>query len=202
MDLFRSEEIQLCQLMIPAEAAHDTIAALGEVGMLQFKDLNADRTAFQRTYANQIKRCDEMARQLRFFTSEVEKAGILVAPRLSSEQGALEFDALEARLAQLESELLELNANSDRLHRSYNELLELQLVLERAGAFFEDARSSADRAQRESATAAYSDSAGAASGIGAPLLESAQAYEPKAATGARCRRYCRQLFTSLQWKPH
>lgn len=37
------------QLMIPAEAAHGTIAALGEVGMLQFKDLNADRTAFQRT---------------------------------------------------------------------------------------------------------------------------------------------------------
>lgn len=121
--------------MIPAEAAHDTIAALGEVGMLQFKDLNADRTAFQRTYANQvgrrqalsdlitvgrwgvppaqphafalaggvaasncspgglppvqIKRCDEMARQLRFFTSEVEKAGILVAPRLSADQVCL-----------------------------------------------------------------------------------------------------------------
>lgn len=42
--------------MIPAEAAHDTIAALGEVGMLQFKDLNAERTAFQRTYANQVGR--------------------------------------------------------------------------------------------------------------------------------------------------
>ena len=43
------------QLMIPAEAAHDTVAALGEVGMLQFKDLNAERTAFQRTYANQVR---------------------------------------------------------------------------------------------------------------------------------------------------
>lgn len=43
------------QLMIPAEAAHDTITALGEVGMLQFKDLNAERTAFQRTYANQVR---------------------------------------------------------------------------------------------------------------------------------------------------
>ncbi|PSC76142.1 V-type proton ATPase subunit a3-like isoform A [Micractinium conductrix] len=171
MELFRSEEMQLCQLMIPAEAAHDTITALGEVGMLQFKDLNAERTAFQRTYANQIKRCDEMARQLRFFTTEVEKAGILVAPRLSSEQGAMDFDALEHKLAQLESELLELNGNSDRLHRSHNELLELQLVLERAGTFFDDARSSADRAQRESATASYVDSA--------PLLESAQAFEPK-----------------------
>ena len=44
------------QLMIPAEAAHDTVSALGEVGMLQFKDLNAERSAFQRTYANQVRR--------------------------------------------------------------------------------------------------------------------------------------------------
>lgn len=36
--------------------------------------------------APQIKRCDDMARQLRFFTDEVEKAGVLVAPRLASEQ--------------------------------------------------------------------------------------------------------------------
>ncbi len=35
---------------------------------------------------SQIKRCDDMARQLRFFTDEVEKAGVLVAPRLASEQ--------------------------------------------------------------------------------------------------------------------
>jgi hypothetical protein len=41
--------------MIPAESAHDTIAALGEVGLLQFKDLNADKSAFQRTYANQVR---------------------------------------------------------------------------------------------------------------------------------------------------
>jgi V-type H+-transporting ATPase subunit a len=54
MALFRSEEMQLMQLLIPAEAAHHTITALGEVGLLQFKDLNADKSAFQRTYANQV----------------------------------------------------------------------------------------------------------------------------------------------------
>ncbi len=43
------------QLLIPAEAAHDTITLLGEVGLLQFKDLNADKSAFQRTYANQVR---------------------------------------------------------------------------------------------------------------------------------------------------
>ncbi|KAL4443611.1 hypothetical protein ABPG75_011348 [Micractinium tetrahymenae] len=161
---------QMMQLMIPAEAAHDTIAARGEVGMLQFRDLNADRTAFQRTYANQIKRCDEAARQLRFFAGELEQAGIPVMPRLSADQGLAEFDVLEHRLAQLEGELLELNANSERLHRSRNELLELQLVLERAGSVFEGTHSSADHAQREFATSAD----------GAPLLEAAQPLEPQA----------------------
>jgi V-type H+-transporting ATPase subunit a len=41
--------------MIPAESAHDTVAALGEVGLLQFKDLNTEKSAFQRTYANQAR---------------------------------------------------------------------------------------------------------------------------------------------------
>ena len=43
------------QLMIPADTAHDTVEALGEVGLLQFKDLNTDKSAFQRTYANQVR---------------------------------------------------------------------------------------------------------------------------------------------------
>lgn len=40
--------------MMPAEAAHDTVAAIGEVGLLQFKDLNPDKSPFQRTFANQV----------------------------------------------------------------------------------------------------------------------------------------------------
>ncbi len=40
--------------MMPAESAHDTVEALGEVGLLQFKDLNKDKSAFQRTFANQV----------------------------------------------------------------------------------------------------------------------------------------------------
>lgn len=87
--------------MIPAGSAHLTIAALGEVGLLQFKDLNTDKTAFQRSYAAQIKRCDEMARQLRFFRDEVVKGGVLVAGRLAAEP-QLDFDALEGKLASLE----------------------------------------------------------------------------------------------------
>ena len=46
--------------MMPAESAHDTVAALGEVGLLQFKDLNSDKSAFQRTFANQVRSSDQV----------------------------------------------------------------------------------------------------------------------------------------------
>lgn len=43
------------QLIIPTDAAHETIAELGDLGLLQFKDLNPDREAFARTYASQVR---------------------------------------------------------------------------------------------------------------------------------------------------
>lgn len=44
----------MLQLMIPTEASHDVVTTLGELGLLQFKDLNPDKSGFQRTYANQV----------------------------------------------------------------------------------------------------------------------------------------------------
>ncbi|KAK9805190.1 hypothetical protein WJX72_004776 [[Myrmecia] bisecta] len=173
MELFRSEEMQLMQLMVPAESAHDTIAALGEVGLLQFKDLNPDKSAFQRPHANEVKRCDEMARKLRFFSDQVEKSGLLFGTRIA---GAQDYDLaqLEAKLDELERELLEINSNSERLQRSHSELVELQLVLEKAGAFFDDAQ------HRASAATFTRDAApDASSAIDAPLLPGETSAEPK-----------------------
>lgn len=53
----------------------------------------------------------------------------------------------QVRLEELEGELVELNGNSERLGKSHAELLELQLVLERASQFFDDAQYSASSAQ-------------------------------------------------------
>eukprot|EP00798_Chlamydomonas_sp_ICE-L_P004063 gene4063-14152_t len=66
VDLWRSEEMQLIQIMLPTESAHGMVAALGEIGMLQFKDLNPEKSAFQRTHANAVRRCDDMQRRLRY----------------------------------------------------------------------------------------------------------------------------------------
>jgi V-type H+-transporting ATPase subunit a len=85
-----------------------------------------------------------MARQLRYFTEEATKASIPIAGRPSFDYRPLALDQLETRLATLEGELQQLTANSDRLRRSHAELLELELVLDRASSFFDDARRSAD----------------------------------------------------------
>ncbi|GAB4837861.1 V-type proton ATPase subunit a2 [Ancistrocladus abbreviatus] len=151
MDLMRSEPMQLVQLIIPIESAHLTISYVGDLGLIQFKDLNAEKSPFQRTYATQIKRCGEMARKLRFFREQMVQAGISPAAK-SVTQNGIKIDDLEVKLGELEVELTEINANNEKLQRTHNELIEYKLVLEKAGEFFYSAQKSATAQQREIAS--------------------------------------------------
>lgn len=133
--------MQLVQLIIPSEAAHPTVRELGEIGLVQFKDLNPEKSAFQRAYALQVKRCDEMARKLRFFKEQLKMKDNFLDAR--PPEPAPELDALEIRLEELEKQLMEVISNNDRLKKSHAELVELQIVLEKASCFFDEARSMA-----------------------------------------------------------
>ncbi|KAJ4831327.1 V-type proton ATPase subunit a1 [Turnera subulata] len=134
MDLMRSEKMALVQLIIPVESAHRAVSYLGELGYLQFRDLNADRSPFQRTFVNQVKRCGEMSRKLRFFKDQISKAGLLLSA-LPVLEVDVELEELEVQLAQYEHELIEMNSNSEKLQQTYNELLEFKLVLQKAVGF-------------------------------------------------------------------
>ncbi|XP_004291813.1 PREDICTED: V-type proton ATPase subunit a3-like [Fragaria vesca subsp. vesca] len=149
MDLFRSEPMQLVHLIIPIDSSRRAISYLGELGLFQFKDLNAEKSPFQRTYAAQIKRCGEMARRLRFFRDQMRKAGLLSQSTMSTMSNETDLDSLEVKLGELEGDLLEMNANNEQLQRTYNELLEYKLVLQKAGEFFSSAQSIAAAQQRE-----------------------------------------------------
>ncbi|KAL4584247.1 hypothetical protein LXL04_008842 [Taraxacum kok-saghyz] len=148
MDLFRSEPMQLARVIIPVESAHRVISYLGELGLFQFKDLNTEKSPFQRTYANQIKRCEEMARKLRFFKDQMQKAGFISSTK-PTHASEIILDELEVKLGEQESELIEMNANSEKLQRAHNELLEYKLVLKKAGEVFNSAQRSATTQQRE-----------------------------------------------------
>ncbi|CAB1312159.1 unnamed protein product [Coregonus sp. 'balchen'] len=64
-ELFRSEEMTLAQLFLQSEAAYCCVSELGELGMVQFRDLNPDVNVFQRKFVNEVRRCEEMDRKLK-----------------------------------------------------------------------------------------------------------------------------------------
>jgi hypothetical protein len=43
MSQFRSEEMNLVQLFVQSDAAHETLHELGQIGAIQFKDVSALR---------------------------------------------------------------------------------------------------------------------------------------------------------------
>uniref|UniRef100_A0A8B9JSF7 V-type proton ATPase subunit a n=1 Tax=Astyanax mexicanus TaxID=7994 RepID=A0A8B9JSF7_ASTMX len=61
---FRSEEMCLAQLFLQSGSAYDCISELGEMGLVEFRDLNPSVSPFQRRFVSEIKRCEEMERIL------------------------------------------------------------------------------------------------------------------------------------------
>ncbi|WOG82338.1 hypothetical protein DCAR_0101501 [Daucus carota subsp. sativus] len=175
MDLLRSEAMQLSQLIIPIDSAHLAITYLGHLGLIQFNDLNAGKSPFQRTYAAQIKRCGELGRKLRYFKVQMLEAEVEASAR-SGTRSDLNVDDLEVKFGQLEAEITEIVANGEKLQRNYNELVEYKLVLQKAGEFFHSALSKATAQQREAGSSHGGESLEAPE---APLLEEQELHSDK-----------------------
>jgi len=139
--LFRSEEMALCQLFLQSEAAYACVSELGELGLVQFRDLNPDTSAFQRKFVNEVRRCDEMERKLRFLEKEIKKDDIPmmdsgdISPEAPQPREMID---LEATFDKLENELQEVNQNAEALKKNFLELTELKHILRKTQQFFEE----------------------------------------------------------------
>ncbi|KAI9003206.1 V-type ATPase, V0 complex, 116kDa subunit family [Gaertneriomyces semiglobifer] len=146
-NMFRSEEMSLIQLYIPLEIAQPTVSELGELGQIEFRDLNPNVNAFQRAFVSEIRRLDEMERKLRFLEAQIKKASIKIpAPvdngayyaRTRTQQ---EIDELEQRLNDHEARVQQMNTSLETLNKRYLELTELKYVLRETAVFFDEATS-------------------------------------------------------------
>eukprot|EP01104_Vermistella_antarctica_P015518 TRINITY_DN5113_c0_g1_i1.p1 TRINITY_DN5113_c0_g1~~TRINITY_DN5113_c0_g1_i1.p1 ORF type:complete len:959 (-),score=225.36 TRINITY_DN5113_c0_g1_i1:9-2522(-) len=140
-EIFRSQEMNLVQLFIQMEAVHDTVDELGELGVIQFRDLNEDVNAFQRHFVNEVKRSDELERKLRYFENELEALNV---PLLLDDEALVHtspsvapLDYLEARTTELEIELRQMGEGQDALDKNHQDLCELKVVLTGAATFLE-----------------------------------------------------------------
>ena len=164
--LFRSEHMVLLRLYFSRQAAYDTVDELGELGLCEFRDLNANQSAFQRTFSENVRRCDDMLRVVRFLTEKIVEDGTLtLAPSAPDRAATVRLDDLDTHLRSLEVDLLEMGANADKLQTQYNELLELRRVLEKAGEFFHAAPTTATRASARKQYMGPADNADLVSGF-------------------------------------
>uniref|UniRef100_A0A8C9WW22 V-type proton ATPase subunit a n=1 Tax=Sander lucioperca TaxID=283035 RepID=A0A8C9WW22_SANLU len=130
--LLRGEEMCLAQLFLQSGSAYDCINELGELGLVEFRDLNPGVNAFQRKHVNEIKKCEEMERILgkdilifnihmcyhhNYYCSYVHYHWVYVCV-CSQEQ-----------LQRLEVELGEVTRNKEKLQRNLLELTEYTHML-------------------------------------------------------------------------
>lgn len=78
--MFRSEEVSLVQLFLPTAAAYTCVSQLGELGLVEFRDLNASVSAFQRRFVVDVRRCEELEKTFTFLQEEVRRAGLALPP--------------------------------------------------------------------------------------------------------------------------
>ncbi|KAF2137568.1 uncharacterized protein K452DRAFT_278186 [Aplosporella prunicola CBS 121167] len=143
--LFRSADMSLTQLYISNEIGREVVSALGELGVMDFRDLNAETTAFQRTFTQEIRRLDNVQRQLRYFHAQMDKSNIPMRSIYEFDNtiaapSASEIDELADRSQSLENRIASLNESYETLKKREVELTEWRWVLREAGGFFDRAR--------------------------------------------------------------
>lgn len=147
MGWFRSSEMKYMSLVVPETQIYQILSELGEKGVVQFTDLNKSATAYQRTYANQVKVCNEMQRIVRYFEEELSKLDVEIpAPpdiklfvrdiiesnRSSTQPPGTRLNTFHEELKAHERDLRDISENYQKLLTVYNSKLELKYVLNEA----------------------------------------------------------------------
>lgn len=107
--------------------------------------LNPETTAFSRTFTQEIRRLDNVERQLTYFREQIEKNGIDMRSiyefsNAMAAPSASEIDELADRSQSLEQRIKSLNESYETLKKRETELTEWRWVLREAGGFFDRAR--------------------------------------------------------------
>lgn len=139
--LFRSEAMSKCLLYLETDAAYNCMSSLGELGLVQFADLNTEVLLQSRRFTQDLRRCDEMERKLVFF----EK--LMVEERMemgNDDMGGVEAPSssempkMETEFEAQEIQLLEMNNNLGRSKNTRSSLIEFKHVLQHLDLVFEE----------------------------------------------------------------
>ncbi|XP_060717444.1 V-type proton ATPase 116 kDa subunit a 1 [Tachysurus vachellii] len=129
--LFRSEEMCLLQLYFQTDSALSCINELGLLGLVEFRDLNPGMSSSQRRFVNDVRKCEEIERIIKYLEGEILRFNIRIPSGSHTEETRCSRDTLEleSEVKALEQELKEISFNHTTLKRNLTELLESSALL-------------------------------------------------------------------------
>ncbi|CAD6647470.1 XXYS1_4_G0031900.mRNA.1.CDS.1 [Saccharomyces cerevisiae] len=145
--IFRSAEMALVQFYIPQEISRDSAYTLGQLGLVQFRDLNSKVRAFQRTFVNEIRRLDNVERQYRYFYSLLKKHDIKLyegdtdkyldgSGELYVPPSGSVIDDYVRNASYLEERLIQMEDATDQIEVQKNDLEQYRFILQSGDEFF------------------------------------------------------------------
>jgi V-type H+-transporting ATPase subunit a len=120
--------MELIQMIVQNDAAHAIIETLGQLGIVEFRDLNAGTSLYKRSFVEEVRKCDELNRVMRNIKDELEAEEISIASQLMETQPPL--SEAEPKIHETAEEIAGLKASQDLLKKNHNSLLEQMEVLE------------------------------------------------------------------------
>ncbi|KAJ8015744.1 hypothetical protein DPEC_G00029330 [Dallia pectoralis] len=134
--MFRSEEVCLVQLFLQSSSAYNCVSKLGELGLVEFRDLNPNVNSFQRKFVGEVRRCEELEKTFSFLENEINRS---LTPPLSGPLRApspaptaplpRELITIEEEAERLTRELKEVSRNRDSLRAQLTQLSQYKGVL-------------------------------------------------------------------------
>ncbi|KAH3665880.1 hypothetical protein OGAPHI_004069 [Ogataea philodendri] len=150
--IFRSADMLLVQFYIASEISRDCVSVLGQLGNVQFRDMNQNVNAFQRSFVKEIRRLGNTQRQLRYLDSVIRKQQVRVpvvswdhlvvpsgtqGPDITRGPSKSQIDDLVSVVEQYEQNIRHMDENYEQLVNNAASLLEHRVVLQGTRRFFE-----------------------------------------------------------------
>ncbi|KAF7496223.1 V-type proton ATPase subunit [Sarcoptes scabiei] len=140
--VFRSEEMVLCQLFLQSNVAFETTCHLGELGILEFRDLNPKMNAYQRKYVDEVRHIGEVQRKLVYLNQQLINENIEIVkpdvePLIPRYREIIE---MENRIDVIDTKLRHINNYLDSLRLKELELIERSKILDKTTELLETTR--------------------------------------------------------------
>jgi len=140
--LFRSEDMSLLHFYIPSEIGHLTIRKLGQLGLIQFNDLNRDVNAFQRSFVDEIRKLQTIYNNIQYLRKQIQSEDIPVKELVNVNELPLmrknDIDELAKKVSDAREKIDEMYESRKNLRSQLLLLIEEKYVITEANYFFEE----------------------------------------------------------------